>query len=148
MTRLSADTGAPRNLYESGLAPLRVLLAPSTPQIDSDDDFDFTDEGEILVTSQMVCEGVNPEGYVIADLCGCGRSFVGLRSARSTTVATIGNASLAEVNEQITSTALDSEIARNQVRELDELLQQLDPDRPVRVRVTPSSFCLIQEPSL
>lgn len=132
---------------------MRVLTSPPSPVDERADDFDFTEQDELLVFAMFVCEGVDLEGHVHAQACGCERSFSGLDSAKGATVGIVSDLPEAEVRQRLKHSHLAaswSEVDEDTEAELWRVLEEIANSlagaplgAPVRVKNTPSSNRLI-----
>jgi hypothetical protein len=73
---------------------MKVLTATAASQGTRDNDFDWTDEGELVwIATVCAADRSDPDGG-----CGCGRSFSGLSSHRATTTAQVRDLALSRVD--------------------------------------------------
>jgi len=68
---------------------MKVLFATSLTQGQRDNDFNFCEDGELVVLPAMTCSRETADGP-----CGCARSLCGLQSGRATTTAVVAESDL------------------------------------------------------
>ena len=81
---------------------MKVLVATGDGQGEVAGDFCFTVEGELVTLGTLECSS--------PDVCGCGRSFAGLASARATTTARV--ADLPHMTRDDVRLAIDESLRR------------------------------------
>lgn len=72
---------------------MHILIATKQTQGQRDNDFSWTDEGELVMRGFMCNSGLlNPDEY-----CGCGRVLIGVNTARATTTIQVTEAEMTPV---------------------------------------------------
>jgi hypothetical protein len=71
--------------------PVKVLHATPRTQGWRDNDFDFCEDGELVVLPAVLCSNETADGP-----CGCARSLCGVSSGRATTTAVVVDVPMSE----------------------------------------------------
>lgn len=88
-----------------------ILVSPVDEVLDAagirrlGSDFKWTDDGEMLSFNPAVCDN-----WKVSGKCGCERAFVGLDSAKATTLAIVGECNSKEALVKIISSNMASEM--------------------------------------